>query len=154
MAKVSTSNKEVQGKINKIIINIIKNVLDEFNTEYFWISIRATMPNTDYDISRCHKDGKYFIDSNNETPKFATVLKGPGTLFIKHSVKTDKIYKEINNQERKGRQSIKSGKFEDYIKNQNKYRPIYAKKLKKIKIIQIKNNEGVIFYPQISEQKL
>lgn len=45
--------------------------------EYFWITIRATLPNNEFDIPRWHKDGKYFRGTTEETPKFATVLKGP-----------------------------------------------------------------------------
>ena len=146
LAKVCSNNKEVQDIINKIIIN----VLSEFNTKYFWISIRVTMPTTIYDIPRWHKDGRFFIESDKETPKFATVLKGPGTLLIKHSAKIDKMYKEIQNEARKEMRDVKQGS----INVQNKYRYIYAKKFEKIKIIQTKNDEGVVFYPVISDQSI
>ena len=77
-------------------------------------------------------------------------MKGPGTLLIKHSAKIDKMYKEIQNEARKEMRDVKQGS----INVQNKYRYIYAKKFEKIKIIQTKNDEGVVFYPVISDQSI
>jgi len=62
--------------------------------EHFWMAIRVTMPNNDYDIPRWHKDGNFFPQNNNETStsKFVTVMKGPGTLLIKGGISYSKNY--------------------------------------------------------------
>jgi hypothetical protein len=154
LSSIGNNKKKTVKELNKIIINIIKNVLDEYKMEYFWITIRATLPNNEFDIPRWHKDGKYFLGTTEETPKFATVLKGPGTLFIKHSSKINKIYNECLTKKRK--EFVDISKKKELTKTdidtiEDKYRYIYATKFKKYKIIQVKNNEGVIFYPKVNE---
>lgn len=144
------NNSEKSTKImEKIIMKLLKNILSAFNTEYYWISIRATLPNDDFNIPRWHKDGKYFINSNDQSPKFATVLKGPGTLLIKNTKKVSEIYNNLTQKQWHEYRLIKDKSIEDMMKIHDKYRLLFAKELKKIKFIQTKNNEGIIFYPQI-----
>ena len=122
----------------KIIISIIKKVLKGYKKTHFWIDIRVTLPNSNYDIPRWHKDGTFF-STETHSSKFVTVLKGPGTLLIKGTKKINQIYNEILIEKRK-----------EYNKNQqlieNKYRPIIATKLTNEKIVKLKNTQGVIFF--------
>lgn len=120
--------------MENIIISIIQKVLKGYNKKHFWIDIRVTQPNNDYDIPRWHKDGCFFTTDLNETStaKFVTVMKGPGTLLMKGNT-VNKIYKE--------NQHIKNNRF------------ILAKKLINEKIIQIKNSQGLIFYTGASIEK-
>jgi hypothetical protein len=91
------ANSEIYIKIiEKIIMKLLKTVLLDFNTEYYWIDIRVSLPTTFFDIPRWHKDGRFFINSNDLAPKFATVLKGPGTLFIKNTKKVSNIYNNLH----------------------------------------------------------
>jgi hypothetical protein len=129
--------------LNKIIHKLTDKITDSYNTKYCWMTIRVSLPDHKYDIPRWHKDGKFF-KSDGVLSKFVTVLKGPGTLFIKESKKVNDIY-DKNNEE----------KDKSYIKNkvttslddkiETKYRKILAKKFKKIKQYQLESNQGLIF---------
>ena len=100
------------------------------------------MPTNAYDIPRWHKDGTFFVDSNNLQSKFVTVLKGPGTLFIKKSKLVNEIYdKNINDMRKKINKSIPE--LENDIRNS--FRKKLAVKFKKYKN-QIKTKQGTIFY--------
>ena len=123
--------------------------------EHFWISIRASTPNKSFNIPRWRYDGFYFSNIDTQ-PKFAFVLKGPGTLFIKSSKKVIESYNKIQDKSRKELREIlkkdkinltnHKAKLEVQIKNNQKYRPKFAKELSKYKVSQLKNNQGVIFW--------
>lgn len=140
-------------KNTKIIENIIKKVtnkvLSSFDMDHFWISIRTSLTDKYFDIPRWHYDGTYFSNVDNQA-KFAFVLKGPGTLFIKKSKKVIESYNKIHDKSRKEfREILKKNKIDSnevQLKNDEKYRPIFAKELSKYKIRQVKNNQGVIFW--------
>ena len=68
--------------------------------DHFWISIRSSILNNKFDIPRWHYDGFYFSNVDNQA-KFAFVLKGPGTLFIKKSKKVIESYNKIQDKYRK-----------------------------------------------------
>jgi len=152
--KLGTNDKECITILEKAIEKILDNVLLAYEKEYYWIDIRVTLPNNDFDIPRWHKDGPFFR-LNKKSPKFATILKGPGTLLIKSTKKTNEIYNDIKkkiNDDINKLNKINITK-EDHNKIDNKYRPIFAKALKNRKIIQPKNNECIIFHPQITRFK-
>ena len=142
--------KEV-NKMEKLIIKIIKNVLLAYQVDYFWLSIRVTQQNNNYDISRWHKDSLFFPNDNKQlNSKFITILKGPGTLFIRGTKKVNNIYNELK---KKKNDELKKKQTDDYKltdkKNDEliiKYRPIIAKALDNQTIIQIKNNQGAILF--------
>jgi hypothetical protein len=125
-------------QIEKIIISIIKKVLKGYKKTHFWIDIRVTLPNSNFDIPRWHKDGTFF-STETHSSKFVTVLKGPGTLLIKGTKKINQIYNEILIEKRK-----EINKNQQLI--ENKYRPIIAAKLANEKIVKLKNTQGVIFF--------
>ena len=127
----------------KIIISIIKKVLKGYKKTHFWIDIRVTLPNSSFDIPRWHKDGSFF-STETHSSKFATVLKGPGTLLIKGTKKINQIYNEILIEKRKEYNLIKDKTFN--IQIENKYRLIIAAKLANEKIVKLKNTQGVIFF--------
>jgi hypothetical protein len=156
LSQIGSNKTVIINKMEKIIIRLLKKVLLGYEMEYFWLSIRVTMPNTHYDLPRWHKDGKFFINSNMESSKFVTVLKGPGTLLIKSNKKNNKTYKTIYTKMRKEQDkypyNIEDTKEQQDVnlKQQhnisNNYRHIFADKFKNEKIIQVKNNEGLIFF--------
>ena len=148
-SKVGKNNLKNIKIIEKIIKKITNKVLVSFDMDHFWISIRPSLPNNLFDIPRWHHDGTYFSNVDNQ-PKFAFVLKGPGTLFIKKSKKVIESYNKIQDKFIKEKNEIVDIKLrndpEFQRKIREKYRPIFAKELSKYKIRQVKNNQGVIFW--------
>ena len=136
------------NKMEKIIYNITKKVLKGYNMTHFWMDIRVTMPNNDYDIPRWHKDGPFFPNDKNEkdTSKFVTIMKGRGTLLIKSTKRVNEIYNKIQEQLMDERRRDMKMTMEEQIKLYDKYRPIFAKELSKEPVVQPKNNQGLIFF--------
>jgi hypothetical protein len=144
LSEIGNNNPKVVNNLEKIIIKMVKKVLQGYKTDYFWIDIRVTLPNNDFNKTRWHKDLNLFIkNSDDKTTKFATVLKGPGTLLLKPTKSINKIYRKIHDKQRLERK-YKSQK--EQIEINKKYRTIYAKEFDTKKIIQPGNNQGVIFY--------
>jgi len=130
--------------LNKIIHKLAGKVTSSYETNFCWLTIRITLPHHYFDIPRWHKDGNFFRDSNRIQSKFVTVLKGPGTLFIKKSKKIDEIYNKNNEEEFESYKKLKvKTMFNEKI--ENKYRKILANKFKNIKHNQLKSNQGLIF---------
>jgi len=151
LSKIGINNKDSITILEKIIMKILDNVLSAFDTDYYWISIRITLPNNDFNIPRWHKDGIFFINyKTTKSPKFATVLKGPGTLLIKNTKKVNQIYNDIEQQINDDLNKLKNRTKYNHIQISYKYRPILAEALKNSKVIQPTNNECVIFHPQIN----
>ena len=156
LSDLGTNNKYLVNRMEKIILNILKKVLEGYMMEYFWLDIRVTQPTNSYDISRWHKDGKYFIDNDMKQlsmdSKFVTVLKGPGTLLIKSTKSINKIYKTINDKEREEKRNFPYNDTKNEYnlvmqrKIGEKYRLIYAKRFDKKKIIQPTNNMSAILF--------
>ncbi len=148
-SKVGENNLKNIKIIEKIIKKITNKVLVSFDMDHFWISIRPFLPDNKFDIPRWHYDNVYFSNIDNQA-KFAFVLKGPGTLFIKKSKKVIESYNKIHDKFRKELNEIVDIKLRNDPEFQRKirerYRPIFAKELSKYKIRQVKNNQGVIFW--------
>jgi len=131
--------------LNKIIHKLGKKVTKAFETKYCWLTIRVTLPSYRFDIPRWHKDGRFF-KSDREQLKFLTVLKGPGTLFIKKSNKVNEIYNKYREKKFNEYNKLK----EKTILNQEietKYKKIFAKEFsqKKYKHNQLGSKKGLIF---------
>lgn len=123
---------------NNVIHKLINRITKAYNTNYCWLSIRVDIPKNDFDIPRWHADGNFFVGSDKIQTKFATVLKGPGTLFIK---KSKKIYDIYLNHILERRKEF-TGNDEALIL---KYRKILANKLENVKHHQLKKNQGILF---------
>jgi len=134
--------------IKEIIYKLIKKIIKSFMTDYFWISIRINLPNNEFKIRRWHYDGIFFINNKNALQaKFVTVLKGPGTIFLKNEKATE-IYNKLETYIRnKNKEKLidKNTDIKTIIEIEKKYRPLYEKALKVIKEYQLKNNQGLIF---------
>jgi hypothetical protein len=157
LSKLGTNKLGLINKMEKIIISIIKKVLKGFKMDHFWLAIRVSQPHNDNDIPRWHKDGPYFPNDpiKQNVAKFVTVLKGPGTLLIKKTKKTVSIYNDIRKEEDRKINNLYLEQTNDvtpkeqlelFLKIDNDFRIIYARKLSKEKVIQIKNNQGLVFY--------
>ena len=125
-----------------IIINIIYKLLDTISKAWnsnITLNIQIMLPNNKPYLPVWHID-----NINGESNlKFITVLRGSGTLFIDNN-KAKKAYFEI---EDLMINEIQNKKKLDIIKFFNKYDKIKAKKLGDYKIVQPKNNQGIIFSP-------
>jgi len=138
-----------------IISNIIHKLLDKitkgYQTKQCWMTIRATLPSNEYDIPRWHKDGNFFNDPDRNASKFITILKGPGTIFIKKSKKLNDIYYKYFI---KKRNEYNKNKDDYDEKIENKYRKLYINKFKDFKQNQLKTRDGLIFFTGIHKDKL
>lgn len=67
-------------EISEIFQNIISNILQASGKESGYVILRASTPNGEFDLPRWHEDGAFYRTKPIEY-KFATVLKGPLTLF-------------------------------------------------------------------------
>ena len=149
--KKCINNDEKQiSMLETIIMRLLMLVLRSFKTKYYWMDIRVTLPNNKFDIPRWHKDGRYFRKSDKQSPKFGTTLVGPGTLLIKNTKKIGKLFNHIRDLIFSDVNKLENKSISEMINVHDKYRPFYVKELDKMKIIQVKNNEGVIFYPQLN----
>ena len=149
LKKCINNDKKQISMLETIIMRLLMLVLKSFKTKYYWMDIRITLPNNKFDIPRWHKDGRYFRKSDKQSPKFGTTLVGPGTLFIKNTKKISKLHNYIRDLIFNDVNKLENKSNSEMVNIHNKYRPFFAKELKKMKIIQVKNNEGVIFYPQL-----
>ena len=141
------SNKDQNLQIlYKLIIKLLDKITKAFNTNFIWLTIRISLPNNNFDLKRWHKDGPFFVDPPQRIDqyKFVSILKGPGTLFMKDSKQINEIY-ENNILERRAEfeKTNVEQSFDDEITL--KYRKKLANKLKKFKYNQLKNDEGLIF---------
>ena len=149
LTDIGSNNKTCVNNMEKLIIRLIKKVLLGYKMKYFWLAIKISPPNKQFDIPRWHKDGTFFTGDKNEqsSVKFITTLKGPGTLLIKSTKKINKIYNEILEEQFTEMRKYKT--IQEKIKISDNFRPILAKKFSKEKYIQAKNNDGILFYTGI-----
>jgi len=149
LTDIGSNNKTCVNNMEKLIIRLIQKVLLGYKMKYFWLAIRISPPNKQFDIPRWHKDGTFFTGDKNEqsSVKFITTLKGPGTLLIKSTKKINKIYNEILKEQFEEMRKYKT--IQEKIKISDNFRPILAKKFSKEKYIQAKNNDGILFYTGI-----
>jgi len=149
LTDIGSNNKTCVNNMEKLIIRLIQKVLLGYKMKYFWLAIRISPPNKQFDIPRWHKDGTFFTGDKNEqsSVKFITTLKGPGTLLIKSTKKINKIYNEILEEQFTEMRKYKT--IQEKIKISDNFRPILAKKFSKEKYIQAKNNDGILFYTGI-----
>jgi hypothetical protein len=124
----SNTEKQVciMDKIIKDITKIVMSGYDKIYTHY-WLTIRAALPNQDYDIPRWHCDGNYFykkISKDEKTcfnrpnlTKFVTVLQGPGTLFLKTTTQEERdlFITTITEERQKSYKRDKKTHYEDII---------------------------------------
>jgi hypothetical protein len=142
LSDIGHNTKEDIDNLEQIILNLIKKVLKGYKMEDFHLIIRASAPFNEYDIPRWHRDGSYTVPTVI-TSKFATVLKGPGTLFIKSSTSTSEKFNEIQEREYEER---RESTYEEQQEINKRYRPIYAALPKNGDMVQSGKNQGVIFF--------
>lgn len=122
-------NDEQVKIISALIKRIIKTVMDGYEKKHYFLVIKTLPILPDYDIPRWHCDGKPpGFEARDDRSKFATVLKGPGTLFIRTTPEERKVFIDI----------------EKNFVNTLEYRKELADKIKGIRV-QLGKNQGAIF---------
>jgi hypothetical protein len=149
LSEIGPNTKKDIDNVKQIILNLIKKVLKGYDMENFLLIIRVRVPDSEFDIPRWHRDGPYFGDTII-TSKFATVLKGPGTLFIKSSTDNSEKFNELYDQEEKERIERREKISIPFTKEQEeideRYRALYATLPKNSDMVQLGKNQGVIFF--------
>ena len=84
--KLMDEHNESDVITNILFDRIIKTYINVNNADSLWLTIRASEPNTLYNVQRWHKDGYYFkIQEYGQLDKYqlkmAGTLIGPGTMF-------------------------------------------------------------------------
>lgn len=74
---------------------VIEKIIREFlqqrpSSEAAWFTIRLSLPNHDFDISRWHRDGYMWVP-RKPARKFAVTLIGPTTLLLESSSYIDSV---------------------------------------------------------------
>jgi len=153
LSNIGANRTEDIVNLEQIILNLIKKVLEGYDMTHFWLIVRVSKrPSNISYIPRWHRDGSYFY-RDNITPKFATVLKGPGTVFIKSSTSSSEIFNKIEDEENKERKTKRDRPNTPFTHQEQeeinkKYHDIYASSLlEPDHMVQSGKNQGVIFFP-------
>jgi hypothetical protein len=64
-----------------IIQRLVEQSRDAFGAETAWVTLRASIPNSQFDIPRWHTDGYFYEPYQGVQHKVAFAIKGNGTLF-------------------------------------------------------------------------
>lgn len=75
------NSKEEAAHAAGVINGLVEETLRAFGAEAAWVAVRATLPNSDFEIPRWHQDGVFFESENGEQKKVAFAVKGAPTLF-------------------------------------------------------------------------
>lgn len=78
---MGNSDSALIAQTTQIIEKIVKNVITASGKETAWVCLRASTPHHFFDIPRWHTDGPYCTPHFMPQFKFATALRGNGTLF-------------------------------------------------------------------------
>jgi len=78
---LGNEDEDVVHGVARIISRIVKSVVKASGKETAWVAVRASVPNSYFDIPRWHQDGYFYSPYEGFAYKFATVFKGASTLF-------------------------------------------------------------------------
>jgi hypothetical protein len=132
LANVLNNDSKTVQQLTNLIEDIINDVINGFNEESALIYLRVTLPSDNHEIPRWHIDGPYFPSTKTGPyAKFATTLIGPGTLLYEDTDKSREKYINLT-------KDISLTKIDKRLKIAKIFND-------KQKIIQTKNNEGVLF---------
>lgn len=65
----------------RILEKKINEIIQAFNAEAAWVTVRSSHDVDEFDIPRWHQDGYFYSPYDRPQYKIGIVLKGPGTLF-------------------------------------------------------------------------
>ena len=82
LSEIGTNETEVVERAARRIHEIAIEIIKVSGRETAWVCMRASLPNSLFDIPRWHFDGKYYAERENYPQyKFAMALRGASTLF-------------------------------------------------------------------------
>jgi len=137
IGEIGDNTKDKVIIISNLIKKIIKIVMKGYNKKDYFLIIKTFPPTDEFDIPRWHCDGRQKgFETRDDISKFATVFKGPGTLFIKTTPEERKSFIEI----------------EKNWANTIEYRKKMEGEIKGSRI-QLENNQGAIFIAETIEDK-
>ena len=142
LEKVTNNTKNENIDLTKILNRLVSKLVKGYNRKYIWVSLRVTYSNNYFETPRWHIDGNYH-PADYKLSKFVTVLKGAGTLLKKSNDESKKIYFDT---EKEFIEEVRGKSREEYKKIQVDYQKIHDERLKNIPTMQLKNNEGLIFF--------
>ena len=88
------NDSTVSATAADIIESLVIQSRDAFNAETAWVTLRASVPNSNFDIPRWHTDGYFYEPHQGIQHKVAFGLKGNGTLFAQLSDEWRKAFLE------------------------------------------------------------
>jgi len=142
LEKVTDNTDGENTNLSKIIDRLVKKIVKGYNKKYIWISLRASYYNNYFDTPNWHIDGRYH-PSDYELSKFVTVLLGEGTLIKEATDKSKEIFFETDAELT---EQSKGKSMEEQRDIQKTFRKKFDDNLKDVKTIQLKNDEGLIFF--------
>lgn len=74
----------------------VRSFLAENQLDHYWLTIRVTRGNHDFDMPRWHTDRKFFQNKGSGKVhwKLCTTLVGPGTLFLRDGGKARRVQRK------------------------------------------------------------
>lgn len=82
---ISKENEIIAKEVSLLIEKLVKELVQASGKETAWVTLRPSMPNSEFDLPRWHMDGYFYRPYDTQQYKFALLLKGPSTLFCKLS---------------------------------------------------------------------
>jgi hypothetical protein len=143
LGELGDNKKEVNDKVFRYIIKVIKLMLSKYNLRHFWLTIRTMLPTDKYKYPRWHIDGLYYKSERRQF-KFVSVPKGDVTLFIEPSEANRNKFIELE-KERNRAYIVENNKILNFNELNVKYGKMFNELFKDEKIVKVKNNYYVEF---------
>ena len=136
LSRIGSNHPENISSIANIIRKLKNLILPAYNTEYYMLYIKTHLPSDEFDKIRWHCDG-------TELPRFGTVFKGNGTLFLKtNTVEERNIYLQCREDYFEGRMPmdekrdifINNLKGEPYVLGKHQFALFFSQPLERCAI--------------------
>jgi hypothetical protein len=136
---------ETSVRVSELIEKCVKVSLAASGKEAAWVTLRASVPNKEFDSPRWHTDGYFYAPYKGQQYKIAMVLKGPQTLFYSLPNKDRKWFNEVQRSHQLIYHKDGSIDQEGTFKATFKTRKLLADSLDKKNIVSGAFGQGVIF---------
>lgn len=136
---------ETSIQVSTIIEKCVKASLAASGKEAAWVTLRASVQNTDYDMPRWHTDGYFYQPYDGQQYKIAMVLKGAQTLFYLLPDKDRKWFDKVPRSTQPIYHKDGSIDKEATIQTMFKSRQLLADSLDKKNIVSGAFGQGVVF---------
>jgi hypothetical protein len=148
----------VHGSLTSSLLSFLSfahKLLKDAGIQHYWLTVRATKPNHDYDIPRWHTDEDFFGQNGKALRtqwKLATTLLGPGTLFMEDGMNARAVQKSVKGTaQEEGNHICASFKCLGCASVTNTIRARLAEELKDYTVVQASATECCFF--RIGEER-